>query len=80
MSTQPIHITPEVKEAQAKAKAHENQADWLYIAGGILVVVGIALHSIATALIVAGGFCLLCPMLELAAGFIRGLRPAARKN
>jgi predicted Co/Zn/Cd cation transporter (cation efflux family) len=74
--------TPEAIETQKReARRRELRSDLLYVAGALLVVCGIALRSFSIAIIFAGIFSLLMPMLELASGFIRGLRrPRARNS
>lgn len=59
--------------AQAKRRS-ELRSDALYIVGAMLVTAGVAMVRVKLALMTAGAFCLLFPLLELATGFIRGLR------
>lgn len=82
MSAQPIQpirpsVTPErakQEELAKKKRRSELRTDALYIVGALLVTAGIATLRISWGLIAAGFFCMLLPLLELATGFIRGLR------
>jgi hypothetical protein len=68
------------KEAAEAAKAkrrNELRQDSLYIAGAVLVTIGVGMIRVKFALMTAGAFCLLFPLLEVASGFIRGLRAGA---
>jgi hypothetical protein len=78
MSTQPIPIAKPEEMKKAKRRA-ELRSDLLYVAGALLVTSGVAMIRVKLALMTAGGFCLLFPMLELATGFIRGLRVPPRR-
>lgn len=49
-------------------------SDWLYVTGAVFVVAGVGLRSLSAALMAAGGFCLVFPLLHLASSFIRGLK------
>lgn len=85
MSTQPIRPlpTPERSKAEEIAKKKrraEIRTDALYVAGALLVTAGVAKIRPSWGLIAAGFFCMLLPLLELATGFIRGLRmPLSRR-
>jgi hypothetical protein len=75
MSTQPIPFekpTP-AELLQAKKRA-EKRSDVLYIVGAALISIGLGTVHSYLAPIAAGFFTMLPPLLELAAGFIRGLR------
>lgn len=79
MSTQPIPIAQQSKEQQLQAKLRADfRSDMLYVAGGVLVSIGAGIIRVRYGVISAGAFCLLPPVLELASGFIRGLRVARR--
>jgi hypothetical protein len=75
MSSSPFKV-PKAPNAQQQAaqQKHSRTADVLYIVGACLVTIGVGLHAVRFGLIAAGTFCLLLPALELAAGFISGLR------
>ncbi len=80
MSAQPIPIS-KLEELTKRKRAAELRSDVLYIAGAVMVTVGLGMLRIAAGLIAGGCFCLLLPCLELATGFIRGLhawRPRSR--
>jgi hypothetical protein len=67
----------EQQQPQAGAdqkKSWLDRSDILYIVGAALVVIGVALIRAKLASIAAGVFCLVFPVLELASGFIKGLR------
>jgi predicted acyltransferase len=80
MSSQPTPITQhsrgeaERAELLKKQAAQARRSDGLYIAGAVLFAVGLGWIRIYLAPIALGCFCLLFPLLELATGFIRGLR------
>ena len=79
MSAKPISISDldrqRGKEEILKAKRRaEFRSDALYVAGAVLVTTGVSMVRIRWGLIAAGFFCMLLPLLELATGFIRGLR------
>jgi hypothetical protein len=79
MSSQPIQMPIPKQEELAKAKRRAAlRSDLLYLAGAVLVTIGVGLIRVKFGLITAGGFCLLPPGLELASGFIRGLRTQRR--
>lgn len=78
MSAQPIPIEKAAELARARRHA-EVRADALYVVGASLVTIGIGLMEFKFALIVAGCFCLLPPVLQLASGFLKGIRPIARR-
>jgi hypothetical protein len=73
MSSQPL---PMDRAAQQKRAARRSDA--LYVAGAVLVTVGVGMFRIRLGMIVAGGFCLLLPLLEISGSFIRGLRTPRR--
>lgn len=80
----PLQITREdVQREKAKreiqTKRHAQRADALYVAGAAVVTVGVGLMEWKWALIVGGAFLLLPPLLELASGFIKGLRQSVRR-
>jgi hypothetical protein len=77
MSAQPIPITKQEELAQKKRRA-EFRSDALYIAGSLLVTAGVSLVHISWGLVTGGCFCMLLPLLELATGFIRGLKTPRR--
>lgn len=74
MSAQPISIARQEELAKEQKRA-SLRSDVLYVSGAALVTAGVAMIRVKFALMTAGAFCLLLPMLELAAGFLRGLRP-----
>jgi hypothetical protein len=76
MSTQPVPINrqQQVDELKAKQKRAARRYDVLYWAGVVLVACGVGEIRFYLAPIAIGFFCLVIPSLELAAGFIRGLR------
>ena len=55
-------------------KLKDNFHDALYVIGSLLIVTGFAFISRPAALIIAGSFLLLFPVLEIVSGFLRGLR------
>jgi len=55
-------------------KAKFDTQDVLFVVGGVLVVIGTAIHHPTTACIVAGSLILTTPMLQLLSSFLRGLR------
>jgi hypothetical protein len=68
-------LSPEKRHELEQVRRRKSwKDDALYLAGALLVTAGLAMIRIQFALLVAGGFCLLFPLLELATGFIRGLR------
>jgi hypothetical protein len=70
---------PEREKLAIAAKRKDQRSDILYYAGSALVAVGLGTIRIGFGLIAAGAFCLLPPVLELASGFLKGLRaPRAR--
>lgn len=73
MSAQPIPIATKQEEL-AKRRRAELRSDVLYIAGALMVTLGVSLFHIRWGLIAGGSFCMLLPLLELATGFIRGIR------
>ena len=77
MSAQPIPITKQEELAKQKRRA-EFRSDALYVAGAVLVTTGVCMVRISWGLIAGGMFCMLIPLLELATGFIRGLRTPRR--
>lgn len=76
MSTQPVPINHlrQSDEMKAKQKRAARRSDALYVAGAVLVAAGLGCIRLYLAPIALGAFCLLLPLLELATGFIRGLR------
>jgi hypothetical protein len=77
MSSQPIPIgTRQQQEAELlkKRRRSARRSDALYIAGAVLVAAGLGCIRFYLAPIALGVFCLILPGLELATGFIRGLR------
>ncbi|HEY3972332.1 MAG TPA: hypothetical protein VGM18_04960 [Candidatus Sulfotelmatobacter sp.] len=79
MSAKPVSISDlggqNEKDKLLKAKRRsELRDDVLYVAGALLVTAGVGLLRISWAFIAAGFFCMLLPLLQLATGFIRGLR------
>jgi hypothetical protein len=71
------------EEILAARRRHETKSDGLYVAGAVLVVLGIATMrggGIALAAIAAGVFCLFLPLTEILMSFIRGLRSSAAKS
>ena len=79
MSTQPVSITrPQnpAEELKAQQRRAARRSDALYWAGVVLVACGLGFIRFYLAPITIGFFCLVFPMLELATGFIRGLRAA----
>lgn len=82
MSTQPLQMPAArpTKEDLAKAKRRsEFRNDALYVAGALLVTAGVSLVHISWGLMAGGFFCMLLPLLELASGFIRGVRSKATR-
>jgi len=81
MSTQtiPIDRREELVKAKEQQKRQAQRADCLYLAGAVLVTAGVALCRWRFAPIAAGVFCLLPPLLELASGFVKGLRVVPRR-
>jgi hypothetical protein len=78
MSAQPVPIDKQQEEVKRRRRA-EFRSDALYVAGALLVTAGMAMIRIRWGFIAAGLFCMLLPLLELATGFIRGLKaPAPR--
>jgi hypothetical protein len=76
---QPATLKPTAEQlAKAKRRA-EQRSDLLYVGGGVLVTAGVAMIRLKFALMTAGAFCLVFPVLELTAGFIRGLRVPQRR-
>lgn len=71
---QPAGPKQKQEEIAQKKQRAERRSDVLYIIGAALVVAGIAMIRAKFALITAGAFCLIFPVLELTTGFIRGLR------
>lgn len=65
------------RELQAKRQAL--RSDVLYVAGAAVVTIGVGLMEWKWSLIVGGAFLLLPPVLELASGFIKGLRTIAKR-
>lgn len=57
-----------------KARLKLDKSDGLYLSGALLIVGGIALHSMGHALVAAGCFCLVFPICELASSFVKGVR------
>lgn len=85
MNPQPIPIRPkqpQTPDEQARAAAKKKAAraefrkDALFIAGSLLCTAGAGMVRIWLGFLTAGFFCLLTPSLDLAIGFIRGLRAA----
>jgi hypothetical protein len=78
MSSQPIPIGSNRQQHETellkKRERAARRSDTLYIAGAVLVAAGLGLIRIYLAPIALGVFCLILPGLELATGFIRGLR------
>jgi len=74
MSAQPIPIAAKQQEELAKRRRAERRSDVLYVVGALMVTAGVSLFRIRWGLIAGGFFCMLLPMLELATGFIRGIR------
>jgi hypothetical protein len=75
MSAKPIPFPINEKQEQVeRRKKAEGRSDTLYIAGAILVAAGVGMIRFYLAPIALGFFCLLLPALELATGFVRGLR------
>ncbi len=72
MSAQPIPI--DKLQLEAKRRRAEIRSDALYVSGALMVSAGLGLIRVHFGLIAAGGFCLILPCLELATGFIRGLK------
>lgn len=79
MSAQPIPITKQEELAKKKRRA-EFRSDALYVAGAVLVTTGVCNLRLSWGLIAGGSFCMLIPLLELATGFIRGLRMPAKSR
>lgn len=84
MSAAPVPISTnkqltagEAQKLQLKRQAR--RSDLLYIAGAALVTAGVGLVKLKFAPIAAGAFCLLPPLLELAIGFVRGVRATAKR-
>ena len=79
---QSFPASPQMKkeEAERKLARAARRSDALYFSGAILCTMGAGMYQIRIGLIVAGCFLLLIPMIELAASFIRGLRPAPTRN
>jgi hypothetical protein len=73
MSAQPMP-RPVPEQEIERRKKHSNKADVLYVVGALLVTAGVSLIKVHYGLIVAGGFCMLMPLLELAVGFVRGIK------
>lgn len=76
MSSQPISMNRQaLSDEQKKRQAmQERRSDVLYIVGGLLVAFGLGCIRYYLAPIALGCFCLIFPSLEIAKGFIRGLR------
>jgi len=76
MNVQPITVNrqQQTEELKAKQKRAGQRSDALYIAGAVLIAAGLGWIRICLAPITLGVFCLVFPVLELATGFIRGLR------
>lgn len=80
MSAQPIPIAQQSRAAEERAALlkkqaeHSRRSDLLYIAGAVLVAAGLGWIRLYLAPIALGCLCLVFPVLELATGFIRGLR------
>lgn len=62
------------EELKAARRRQDLVADVAYVGGAALVVLGLALSGRwGRPVEVAGAFCLLPPMLQLASGFLRGV-------
>ena len=72
---------PPCKEEMEKAAQRRSSLrdDVLYIAGAVLVTMGLGELRIYLAFISLGAFCLLTPLLGLAQSFLRGIRPQPRR-
>lgn len=70
---------PEKERLAELQRRREFRTDVLYIAGSSAVSMGLAMVRPYLGIIAIGLFCLLPPVLELASGFIRGLRPGPRR-
>ena len=70
----PINRQQQTDELKAKQKRAAQRSDALYIAGAVLIAAGLGWIRLYLAPIALGVFCLVFPVLELATGFIRGLR------
>ena len=78
----PVSIGDQDQRAQRLREQHERQAqrsDALYVAGAAFVSVGVGFYSWKISLVVVGMFCLLPPVLELASGFLKGMRYTPRR-
>ena len=67
------------KRLRDQAECQARRSDALYVAGGACVTIGVGFFDWKISVIVAGLFCLLPPMLELASGFVKGLRATSRR-
>ena len=79
----PQQRPPKPEEILAARRRQEAKLDGLYVAGAVLVVVGIATMrggGLAYAAIAGGAFCLFFPVTEILMSFIRGLRSPGTKS
>lgn len=65
-------------QAEEQRRKAGRRSDLMYVSGAGLITAGVGLFRIRYGLIAAGVFLLLPPLLELASGFLRGLRYTAR--
>jgi len=65
---------PSFEELLNARKKAERRADILYVAGAVLVTIGMGMARMRYGFITAGAFCVLLPLMELVSGFIKGLR------
>jgi hypothetical protein len=81
MKTQPVAIDRPVQPEELKAQRRRAalRSDALYIVGAVLVAAGLGEVRFFLAPIALGLSCLIFPVLELATGFIRGLRLLPRR-
>lgn len=56
------------------------RSDALYVAGAVFVTAGTGFFNWKVSLIVGGLFFLLPPLLELASGFVKGLRSSGARR
>jgi hypothetical protein len=70
---------PERERILAETKRHNAHSDALYVGGALLVSLGIGMIRIRYGVIAAGVLALIPPMLELASGFLKGLRQSGAR-
>lgn len=77
----PAPISAPEREKMIRAiERKDKRSDILYYAGSIFIAAGLGMIRVSYGLIAAGAFCLLPPMLELASGFLKGLRSGPQRS